>query len=116
MKKLISIGLFLLATVFTVSANSASAQTSVERGEQVFNVWCAPCHDNSRRTPGTAALAAKYQGALPALLEERTDLTPALVELWVRNGISIMPFFRKTEINDAQLADLSAYLTRNNGN
>jgi (+)-pinoresinol hydroxylase len=113
MKNLISVGLFLLTTNFTINAN---AQTAVERGEQVFDTWCTACHDDTRRTPGTAALAAKYQGALPALLEERTDLTPALVELWVRNGISIMPFFRKTEINDAQLADLSAYLTRNNGN
>ena len=113
MKNLINVGLFSLATVFTINAN---AQTSVERGEQVFDTWCTACHDDTRRTPGTAALAAKYQGALPALLGERTDLTPELVALWVRNGISIMPFFRKTEINDAQLADLGAYLTRNNGN
>ncbi|MDC1436825.1 cytochrome c [Gammaproteobacteria bacterium] len=113
MRTLISIGLFLLTTFFTTNVN---AQTAVERGEQVFDTWCTACHDDTRRTPGTAALAAKYQGALPALLEERTDLTPAIIELWVRNGISIMPFFRKTEINDAQLADLGAYLTRNNGN
>ncbi len=113
MKNLIYVGLFSLTTVFSINAN---AQTAVERGEQVFDTWCTACHDDTRRTPGTAALAAKYQGVLPALLEERTDLTPAIIELWVRNGISIMPFFRKTEINDAQLADLSAYLTRNNGN
>lgn len=111
MKNLINIGLFSLAAVFSINAN---AQSAVERGEQVFDTWCTACHDDTRRTPGTAALAAKYQGALPALLEDRTDLTPEIVALWVRNGITIMPFFRKTEISDAQLADLGAYLSRNN--
>jgi len=32
----------------------------------------------------------------------------------VRNGLSIMPFFRPTEIDDEQLAALGAYLSRNN--
>ncbi len=113
MKNLINIALLSMAAVFSLNAN---AQSAVERGEQVFDIWCTACHDDTRRTPGTAALAAKYQGALPALLEERTDLTPEVVALWVRNGISIMPFFRKTEISDAQLDDLGAYLSRNNPN
>ena len=110
MKSLINSGLLLLVVFSTLNAN---AQTAAERGKQVFDTWCAACHDETPNTPGTAALAAKYQGALPALLEERTDLTPEIVALWVRNGISIMPFFRKTEINDAQLADLGAYLSGN---
>ena len=113
MKNISSFGFLLLTSVFSVSAN---AQTAEERGHQVFDKWCAECHDESQSTPGTAALRAKYNGALPALLEERTDLTPEIVALWVRNGISIMPFFRKTEINDAELADLGAYLSRNNRN
>jgi hypothetical protein len=29
----------------------------------------------------------------------------------VRDGISVMPFFRKTEISDADLDALTAYLT-----
>jgi (+)-pinoresinol hydroxylase len=36
------------------------------------------------------------------------------VKLFVRQGITIMPFFRKTEISDAQLDAIAAYLTRNN--
>ena len=65
--------------------------------------------------PGTNALMAKYQGKLPALLEERKDLSPELIRLFVRNGITIMPFFRKTELNDADLDAVAGYLTRNNG-
>jgi mono/diheme cytochrome c family protein len=36
------------------------------------------------------------------------------VKTFVRNGVSIMPFFRKTEISDADLDAIAAYLTRNN--
>ena len=50
---------------------------------------------------------------MPGALEERTNLTSDFVKVFVRNGVSIMPFFRKTEINDAELADLGAYLARN---
>jgi len=59
------------------------------------------------------ALQAKYKGAVPALLDKRTDLTPAFVKTTVRNGVSVMPFFRKTEISDADLDAIAAYLTRN---
>jgi hypothetical protein len=31
----------------------------------------------------------------------------------VRHGVSVMPFLRKTEISDADLDALAAYLTRN---
>ena len=53
-----------------------------------------------------------YKGDKPAVLTERTDLTPELVSFYVRNGVSIMPFFRKTEISDKDLADLAAYLVK----
>jgi mono/diheme cytochrome c family protein len=46
------------------------------------------------------------------VLEERTDLTPDTVRHFVRNGVSVMPFFRKTEISDAELEALAAYLAR----
>jgi hypothetical protein len=65
--------------------------------------------------PGTTALAAKYKGkqpSVPAVLEERTDLTEASVKFFVRQGVSVMAPFRKTEISDADLEDLISYLTR----
>ena len=48
------------------------------------------------------------------MLSERTDLTPAVTKIFVRKGVSIMPFFRKTEISDADLDAIGAYLARNN--
>ena len=90
-----------------------------QRGEHVFNRWCIDCHGAGKghygdRVPGTDALAVKYQGALPALLTERKDLTPELVSYFVRNGISIMPYFRKTEISDAELDALGFFLQTGN--
>ena len=46
----------------------------------------------------------------PAALEERTDLAPEVTKVFVRSGISIMAPFRKTEITDADLEALAAYL------
>jgi mono/diheme cytochrome c family protein len=85
--------------------------SQLERGAAVYNIWCDACHrDSEQNAPGTRSLEFKYRGELPAALEERTDLTPELVEFYVRNGVATMPFFRKTEISDADLAALAAFL------
>ncbi|MGA9885725.1 MAG: cytochrome c [Candidatus Acidiferrales bacterium] len=84
------------------------------RGYVQYQDYCAVCHGEGVGKPGTLALQAKYKGAEPALLANRTDLTPQLIKTYVRNGISVMPFFRKTEISDAELDAIAAYLTRNN--
>lgn len=85
---------------------------AVQRGHEIFQRWCTPCHGAGPHYPGTDALAAKYKGEKPATLEERTDLTPDLTRQFVRHGASIMPFFRKTEISDADLDALAACLAR----
>jgi mono/diheme cytochrome c family protein len=106
-----------LAASVTASAQESAEQ--VARGQELFDYWCATCHgpgignDGAPYLPGEAALRAKYQGALPALLQERTDMTPEVVKHYVRSGITIMPFFRKTEISDAELNAIASYLTRN---
>ena len=84
--------------------------TKTARGEQVFTYWCAPCHSPGPGMPGTQALQAKYGGKVPALLLQRSDLTPKLIAYFVRNGVSVMPYFRKTEISDADLEALADYI------
>jgi mono/diheme cytochrome c family protein len=93
--------------------NAASSAAEPGRGEAVFTHWCATCHGEGPGMPGTQALQAKYNGSLPAVLTQRTDLTPELVSFYVRNGISVMPFFRKTEVSDADLEALARYVTDN---
>lgn len=93
-----------------VSSKPAPAKLATTSGVATFRKWCSDCH--SRPTgPGTMALQRKYNGDIPAVLEDRTDLTPEFVTLAVRQGISFMPSFRKTEISDAELAQVGAYLT-----
>ncbi|HEV7715198.1 MAG TPA: cytochrome c [Steroidobacteraceae bacterium] len=95
-----------------MSAKKAADAASVQKGREVFQYWCTACHGDGPGKPGTTALQTKYNGKKPALLEARKDLTPALTKFFVRNGISVMPPFRKTEITDADLSALAAYLAR----
>lgn len=82
-------------------------------GRAVYQKWCAPCHDPGVTHPGTHALTTKYQGVKSGVIGEWTDLPPSMVKFMVRHGISVMPQFRKTEISDAELDVLAAYLSRN---
>ena len=100
--------------LLALAASPALAQDPAA-GKVVFDDWCRPCHDvEPRKHPGTAALQVLYKGEKPAALEQRLDLTPDLVSFYVRNGVSIMPFFRKTELDDTELVDLGAYLSPEN--
>jgi mono/diheme cytochrome c family protein len=93
-------------------AGQGGRDAELARGKAVFDKWCAPCHGAGPGKPGTAALQALYHGQKPALLEERTDLAPEITKTFVRNGVTVMPFFRKTEISDADLDALAAYLAQ----
>lgn len=87
----------------------------VRRGWEVFASECSHCHGAGRGMPGTQSLAVRYGDTMPAALEERTDLTPELVEFFVRNGSGAMAPYRKTEVSDEELAALAAYLSRPQG-
>jgi mono/diheme cytochrome c family protein len=103
----------LLSVALTVmAAQGQSPDTAlIEKGRVAYDYWCATCH--AAGMPGTTALAAKYKdGSRPAVLRERVDLTPQLLRFVVRNGASVMPFFRKTEASEADLEAIAAYLTR----
>lgn len=86
------------------SANLAQ----LESGAKVYQYWCIECHN--ARGFGTLSLERRYQGAVPAILDQRRDLNGAFVGYVVRNGMSFMPSFRKTEITNQELAALTAYL------
>jgi mono/diheme cytochrome c family protein len=109
----------IAACLSLVWAAAAPAQdAAVERGRAKFEHSCAPCHgdgvgdDGRAMLPGTDALRIKYRGALPALLEQRTDLTADAIRVYVRRGTWSMPPFRPTEITERDIEDIAAYLTR----
>jgi mono/diheme cytochrome c family protein len=95
----------------------ASSNAEMARGKATFDLWCAGCHGPMPGTgmfppAGTYRLQQRYKGAVPAVLEERVDLTPELIRTVVRRGVGVMPPTRKTEVTDADLDALVAYLVQ----
>lgn len=107
-------GLVSLALTQVVNAQN---DTAVARGKAKFDHSCAPCHgkgpgdDGRAMLPGTYSLSLKYQGTtVPAALEDRTDLNSEAITAFVRMGTWSMPPFRKTELTNAEIADIAAYI------
>jgi len=104
---------FPIAAWSRTTASIEDRGQPAERGAAVFNNWCNACHSrNPMNAPGTTSLQNKYQGGVPAALEDRKDLTIEFVKFYVRDGVAMMPRFRKTEVSDADLDAVAAYLTR----
>ena len=107
---------------FIVFAGTAASNAqdqdpaAVKRGDAKFQHSCAPCHgrgagdDGRALLPGTDALRIKYKGEIPALLEDRADLPAAVLSVFLRQGSWSMPPFRPTEVTDAEIDDIAAYL------
>ena len=103
-------------------AGDALKDPREQRGREVFQQRCVACHAAIPKDgigppylpamAGTQALQARYKGAKPAEIEQRTDLTADFVKAIVRGGLNSMPFFRPTELSDDDLSALGAYLTR----
>jgi mono/diheme cytochrome c family protein len=75
----------LIGAICILSTNVRAADAGqIEEGKQVYQYWCWNCHGEGAGKPGTAALTAKYKGSKPAILDQRTDLTPALTKVFVR--------------------------------
>lgn len=107
----------VLAAVLPLLLSAAEPVADAAAGKQVFQLRCAPCHGAGRggdpgreMLPGTDALRIKYKGALPALLEQRSDLPEAVLRVYLRHGSWSMPAFRKTELSDVDIANIAAYL------
>lgn len=103
----------LLAPGSAARAAAPAAQQAL--GEQVYARWCVHCHAAGRGNPGTQSLQVKYRGQMPAVLLERTDLTPEAIKVFVRQGVQSMPPFRKTEVTDTELAALATWLASGGG-
>ncbi len=100
----------LTMVLMSLLAATAATAAAPDSGQAVYEHWCAPCHAPGPGHPGTQSLQMKYKGTPPAVLLERTDLTPQAIAVFVRQGVLLMAPFRKTEITDKELAALTAYI------
>ena len=92
-----------MACAMAAAPVRAQDDATLKKGNETYQILVRDVSRRGTRASGDDALAAKYRGALPGLLEDRTNLTPQGIRFAVRRGMSIMPFFRKTELSDADL-------------
>ncbi len=106
----------LVATTLLLCASSLQAQdwVSLEKadGAALFGEKCGMCHRATGM--GTGILARRMSPEL-ALLENRTDLQPALIETAVRSGFGVMFPISRGEVSDEQLEKLVEYLVKEEG-
>jgi cytochrome c5 len=101
--------LSLACVAGVATADDAALTPQQQQGKRAYNHICVYCH--SPGVWGTNRLS-KRMDKEHALLENRTDLSAGAVQTIVRTGIGSMPPLRKTELSDADLAAVAAYLTR----
>lgn len=105
------IAAFVTALLFAHVCAAADRPEATPTGKQLFDRFCAECHAPGLGHPGTQRLGWD-RGPNFAVLEQRKDLNAVLVRTVVRQGFREMTPFRPTEINDQELARLSAYLAK----
>lgn len=94
--------------------SSLDRETVVARGRDVYLARCEYCHGEGLQKGGTMALQGRYQGAVPAILDQRTNLTAEYIRAVVRTNTNGMAPVRITEVSEQDLEAVIAYLTRDN--
>jgi mono/diheme cytochrome c family protein len=79
-------------------------------GKSLFTERCGMCHQTNGM--GVGILSRRPGDTSKGLLEQRTDLSAAVVRVVVRNGIGNMPRISRAEVSDSQLAAIAEYLSR----
>ena len=100
--------LFMLLLVSATLAHPARAEEM--SGRAVFDHYCSWCHAGADG-PGAMQLA-RTRGKDQALLTERRNLQPGYIEEVVRHGLRAMPPFAPSDLNDARLKALIAFLAK----
>ena len=111
--RLITVFLLLSGSSAAIKAQSDMVSLEHGRGDRLFQEKCGMCHRAGGM--GTGILARRLSPE-QALLENRADLSSALIETAVRNGFGIMFPMSRAEVSDQQLATITNYLTDADGN
>lgn len=100
-----------LALALADVANADEPTPQQQQGKRLYNHICVYCH--SAGVWGTNRLS-KRMDKEHAVLENRTDLSADAIQTIVRTGVGSMPPLRKSELSDADVSAIAAYLTRRN--
>jgi cytochrome c553 len=83
-------------------------RSSSSTDEALFVEKCSMCH--RQMGMGTVILARRMDPKL-AMLETRSDLTADMITSAARQGIGNMPRISRAEVSDAQMVQITNYLT-----
>ncbi len=107
MKHIAFTSLVLSSALASLTTPAAAAEMN---GKEVFDHYCTYCH-GSGEGPGTMQLS-RTRGKDKGLLAQRTDLAPQYIQYVVRHGLRSMPPFVPSDLTDAKLKALVAFLTK----
>ena len=79
-------------------------------GKTLFTERCGMCHQTNGM--GVGILSRRTGDTSKGLLEQRADLSSAVIKVIVRTGIGNMPRISRAEVSDPQLAEIADYLSR----
>jgi len=79
-------------------------------GKTLYNERCGMCHQTNGM--GVGILSRRPADASKGLLEQREDLSGAVVRVVVRSGVGNMPRISRGELSDPELAEIASYLSR----
>jgi len=96
-----------MSALVALTTPAAAAEMN---GKEVFGHYCTYCH-GSADGPGTMQLS-RTRGKDKGLLTQRTDLAPEYIQYIVRHGLRSMPAFVPSDLTDARLKALLAFLTK----
>ena len=96
------------ASALTILAMPAAGAEMT--GKEVFDHYCTYCHGSSDG-PGTMQLG-RTRGKEQALLTQRTNLSADYIEYVVRHGLRSMPPFVPSDLTEAKLKALVAFLAK----
>ena len=102
------------ALLLAVLLHPLSSPAQDAAGQTLYSEWCVPCHGVGE--VASLFLEKRYQGSVPGVLKERTDVPRELVLLRIRTQIRGMPAFRPTEISDSEAALIADYLSGDKSN
>jgi cytochrome c5 len=79
-------------------------------GKALYTQRCGMCHQGIGMAVGI--LSRRPNDPSKGFLEQRTDLSAALVRTVVRTGINNMPRITRAEVSNAELTAIADYLAR----
>lgn len=99
-----------LVALVMVVGSAGTAQADDTPGKDLYSQRCGMCHQTIGM--GVSILSRRPGDTSKGLLEERNDLSAAVVKAVVRSGIGNMPRIARAEVSDPELARIAEYLAK----